>query len=104
MATIAGITYSSPKNINLKGQDSDRGSVLRFDKTSTANPLTNDSTAGAANIIDFNKSGAGSGSLFDVDITAAFTGKVIDISYGTGVAATGILFTSTTDARTGSDF
>src|SRR3990167_11530144 len=122
MATIAGITYSSPKNINLKGQDSARGSVLRFDKTSTANPLANDSTgrglyvnssnelvfwdgttittlgsageggggsldasysdghtitvddgatvfndstAGAANIIEFNKSGAGSGSLFD---------------------------------------
>ena len=41
--------------------------------------------------------------MFDVDITAAFSGKVIDISYGTGIAATGILFTSTTDARTGSD-
>src|SRR3990167_9092881 len=65
--------------------------------------IFNDSTAGAANVIDINKSGAGSGSLFDVDITAAFTGKVIDISYGTGIASTGILFTSTTDARTGSD-
>ena len=65
--------------------------------------ILNDSTAGAANVLDINKSGAGSGNLVDVDITAAFTGNVIDINYGTGVASQGILFTSTTDARTGSD-
>src|SRR3990167_932846 len=65
--------------------------------------ILNDSTSAAANVIDINKSGAGSGNLVDVDISAAFTGNVLDINYGTGVAAQGILFTSTTDARTGSD-
>ena len=44
MATIAGREYSSPRNINLRGFDSVSGSILRFDKTSSANPLANDST------------------------------------------------------------
>ena len=157
MPTINNVQYSGSKSINLVGQNTQQGSVLRFAQTSSANPLDstsnglyintsnelifssqgttttistdgggagsldaaygdgatitvdggpiilNDSTAGAANVIDINKSGAGSGNLLDVDITAAFTGNVIDINYGTGVAAQGILFTSTTDARTGSD-
>jgi len=38
MATIAGRTYSSPKNINLKQ------GILRFDVSKTSNPLLNDDT------------------------------------------------------------
>lgn len=43
MATINGISYQDPKNINLKGTSSRKGSVLRFAQTSSANPL--DSTS-----------------------------------------------------------
>lgn len=35
--TIAGRTYSTPKNINLKD------GILRFDVSKSSNPLSNDS-------------------------------------------------------------
>src|SRR3990167_4663680 len=43
MATIKGINYSSPRNINLKGVSAAKGSTLRFNQTSTANPLDSSS-------------------------------------------------------------
>lgn len=43
MSTINGIPFSSPRNINLKGLSTTKGSTLRFDKTSTTNTL--DSTS-----------------------------------------------------------
>lgn len=43
MSTINGIPYSSPRNINLKGVSSSKGSALRFGQTSSANPF--DSTS-----------------------------------------------------------
>src|SRR3990167_10358149 len=41
--TINGIPYSSPKNINLQGTSSLKGSALRFARTSSTNPF--DSTS-----------------------------------------------------------
>lgn len=41
--TINGISYSSPKNINLQGVSSVKGSTLRFNRSSSTNPL--DSTS-----------------------------------------------------------
>ena len=41
--TINGISYSSPKNINLQGVSSVKGSVLRFARTSSTNPLDSSS-------------------------------------------------------------
>ena len=78
----------------------DQGQTVTVDNGAV---VFNDASSGAANVLDINKSGAGSGNLVDVDITAAFTGNVVDISYGTGIAAQGIVFVSTTDARTGAD-
>src|SRR3990167_7695254 len=40
---INGIPYSTPRNINLMGTSSVKGSVLRFNRTSSTNPL--DSTS-----------------------------------------------------------
>jgi len=41
--TINGIPYSSPRSINLQGTSSVKGSVLRFARTSSTNPLDSSS-------------------------------------------------------------
>jgi len=57
MATIKGNTYSSPKNINLKL------GLLRFNKSNSTNPFTNDSTGwglyvnGSEQLVFWNKTG-----------------------------------------------
>lgn len=43
MATINGVSYQDPRNINLKGMNSIKGSVLRFARTSSSSPLDSSS-------------------------------------------------------------
>ena len=43
MATLNARSFSSAKNINLKGQGSTRGGILRFEGTNSTNPLSSTS-------------------------------------------------------------
>jgi hypothetical protein len=65
--------------------------------------IYNDATAGAANLLEFNKTAPGSGNILDFDFSAAFTGNVLNLDMGSAVAANGLVIDSEAGARTGSD-
>src|SRR3990167_11083900 len=101
MSTINGIPFSSPKNINLRGSSSVKGSTLRFDRTSSANPLDSTSNGlyiNASNELIYSAQGTttvigdGSGSggiptwetLFAADVTFNVAGTTWTIDNSTG--------------------
>jgi len=107
MSNINGIPYSNPRNINLQGVSSTKGSVLRFARTSSTNPLDSTSNGlyvNASNQLIFSSQGTstvlgttgGSGSvpsfeaLYANDQTFAIGGSTftIDRTAGNGDVVT----------------
>lgn len=101
MSTLNARSYSSAKNLNLKGQGTSRGGILRFDGTNSTNPLSSTSNGlyvNASNQLIFSSQGtattlgaAGGGSsapsfdsLYNNDQTMAITGSTFTIDRSTG--------------------
>src|SRR3990167_669261 len=77
--TINGIPYSSPKNINLQGVSSLKGSALRFARTSSSNPFNSTSDGlyvNASNQLVFSSQGSAT------TLGAAGGGNSLDAAYG----------------------
>ena len=91
---------------SVAGSVGDLNGVYENGRTITVDEgavIWNDATSGAANLMEFNKTGAGSGNILDFDFTAAFTGNVLNLDMGSGIAAVGIVIDSEGGARTGTD-
>ena len=91
---------------SVSGSVGDLNGVYENGRTITVDEgaiIWNDATAGAANLMEFNKTGAGSGNILDFDFSAAFTGSVLNLDMGSAIGAVGITIDAETGARTGSD-
>ena len=89
MATKNGINYSSPKNIDLQGVSSVKGSAIRFNRTSSSNPFDSSSDGlyvNTSNQLVFSHQGSvttlgGSGAAVSLD-TAYGNGASITMDNG----------------------
>ena len=107
MATINGISYSSPKNLNLRGESSVKGSAMRFGRTSSVNPFDSTSNGfyiNASNQLIFSSQGtttvvgaAGTGgtptweTIFGADATLTLTPDTTFTIAGNHATATDVI-------------